>query len=81
MTLKRIQRKRTKGWKMPENCVYVGRPSRYGNPYRIGEREYDPLFNRYLLITIENCLPLFKNYAEMQIACDSKWLDPLRKSD
>ena len=30
----RIQRKRTKGWTMPENTVYVGRPSRWGNPFR-----------------------------------------------
>jgi hypothetical protein len=29
----RIQRKRAKGWKMPENTVYVGRPSLWGNPY------------------------------------------------
>jgi len=29
----RIQRKRTKGWRMPENTVYVGRPSLWGNPY------------------------------------------------
>lgn len=31
----RIQRKRTKGWRMPDGAVYVGRPSRWGNPYRI----------------------------------------------
>lgn len=31
--MKRIQRKRTKGWKMPENTVYVGRPTKYGNPF------------------------------------------------
>lgn len=31
----RIQRKRTKGWKMPEGTVYVGRPSKWGNPYSI----------------------------------------------
>lgn len=30
---KRIQRKRTKGWRMPEGAVYVGRGSRWGNPY------------------------------------------------
>jgi hypothetical protein len=29
----RVQRKRTKGWKMPQNTIYVGRPSRWGNPY------------------------------------------------
>lgn len=31
---KRIQRKRTKGWRMPEGAVYVGRGSRWGNPFR-----------------------------------------------
>lgn len=29
----RIQRQRTKGSKMPENTVYVGRPGRWGNPF------------------------------------------------
>lgn len=29
----RIQRKRTKGWKMPEDAVYMGRPSPWGNPF------------------------------------------------
>ncbi len=32
----RVQRKRTKGWRMPPNTVYVGRPSRWGNPFRAG---------------------------------------------
>ena len=31
----RIQRKRTKGWKMPPNTAYVGRPTKWGNPYQI----------------------------------------------
>lgn len=31
----RIQRKRTKGWKMPPNTIYVGRPTIYGNPIKI----------------------------------------------
>ncbi len=33
---KRIQRKRTRGWRMPEDCVYVGRPTKWGNPFRVG---------------------------------------------
>ena len=33
---KRVQRKRTKGWRMPEGAVYVGRPSKWGNPFRVG---------------------------------------------
>ncbi len=31
----RIQRKRTKGWKMPANSIYVGRPTKWGNPYQV----------------------------------------------
>lgn len=31
----RIQRKRTKGWKIPSNAVYVGRPTKWGNPFSI----------------------------------------------
>lgn len=30
---KRIQRRRTRGWRMPAGAIYVGRPSRWGNPY------------------------------------------------
>ena len=33
MTPVRIQRKRTRGWRMPEGAVYVGRPTLWGNPY------------------------------------------------
>lgn len=29
----RIQRQRKKGWKTPTNAVYVGRGSRWGNPF------------------------------------------------
>ncbi len=33
----RIQRKRTKGWRMPENAVYVGRGKgcKWGNPFDV----------------------------------------------
>lgn len=33
----RIERRRTAGWRMPKNAVYVGRPSRWGNPFVIGQ--------------------------------------------
>lgn len=31
----RIQRKRVKGWKKPEGCINVSRPSKYSNPYKL----------------------------------------------
>ena len=35
----RIQRQRVRGWRMPEGAIYVGRPSKWGNPYRWRSRE------------------------------------------
>jgi len=32
---KRIQRKSTKGWRMPEGAVSVTRPGKLGNPYTV----------------------------------------------
>lgn len=51
----RIQRKRTKGWKMPPNTVYVGRPSEFGNPYQVGE-----LHNSKYPVTIEQAIAFFR---------------------
>lgn len=36
MSPQRIQRRRTAGWRMPDGAVYVGRPSRWGNPWKAG---------------------------------------------
>jgi hypothetical protein len=36
---KRIQRMRIKGWRMPKNTVYVGRPTKWGNSYIIESEE------------------------------------------
>jgi hypothetical protein len=32
---KRIQLRRTKGWRKPEGAIVVARPSRWGNPYHV----------------------------------------------
>lgn len=33
----RVQRRRTPGWRMPENTVYVGRGTPWGNPFVVGK--------------------------------------------
>jgi hypothetical protein len=43
----RIQRKRTKGFRMPPNTIYVGRPSRWANAWKIGSNIYDPATNTF----------------------------------
>lgn len=49
----RIQRKRAKGWKMPPNTVYVGRPTKWGNPYGASPED----LARYRVQAI-GCLPV-----------------------
>ena len=33
----RIQRRRTAGYRLPEGAVYVGRPTRWGNMFKVGD--------------------------------------------
>ena len=33
----RVLLRRAKGWRKPENTVVIARPSRWGNPYAIGD--------------------------------------------
>ena len=52
---KRIQRRRTKGWRMPQNTVYVGRPTMYGNPYpaaQYGQEQAVSLFRQAMTGTL-----------------------------
>ena len=51
-TPQRIQRKRTKGWRMPPNTVYVGRPTKWGNPWSLYDEEIQdyPFNSRRLII-------------------------------
>jgi hypothetical protein len=36
----RLQRRRTAGWRAPQGAVYVGRPTRFGNPARIIDADH-----------------------------------------
>ena len=35
MSPQRIQRRRTKGWRAPEGAIYVGRGTKWGNPWTV----------------------------------------------
>src|SRR6476620_899123 len=54
---KRIQRSRAKGWKMPANAIYVGRPTVWGNPYVVGSQ----LMNGETL-TAEKAVALYEQH-------------------
>lgn len=65
MNPKRIQRKRTKGWRMPDGAVYVGRPSIYGNPFRVGETYCGPTIRK--AATANEAVTAFRDW----IGCDN----------
>lgn len=71
----RVQRKRTKGWKMPPNTVSVTRPGKWGNPFTLKQmiedgqlqwelvkesRKYDSIFDLAIELSIQN----FRAYIE-----------------
>jgi hypothetical protein len=52
--VQRIQRRRTRGWRMPEGAVYVGRPTKWGNPWRVDRaRATHPPTNQYRDTAVE----------------------------
>lgn len=66
----RIQRKRTRGWRMPDNAVYVGRPTFWGNPFvvgktaahrhRSGAHPYDFYVDYHEIVSAEQAAGLFR---------------------
>lgn len=89
VTPKRIQRRRTKGFKLPEGAICVTRPGEYGNPFKVGHRyaEGDSFlrhYGEYLddgVVTSENCLVVFAAYCANRLRVEPEWLEPLRGRD
>ncbi len=82
MPPKRIQRQRTKGWRLPPNTVVVSRPTKWGNPFRVGDvmREiFDP--SRTIRMTRSEAVFFFRGHVERRLAADPTWLDKVRGRD
>lgn len=54
--------------KIPDDAVYVGRPSKWGNPYKL---DMDKL----------ECIRRFREYAIMRLEEVPDWLKPLEGKD
>lgn len=59
MKPQRIQLSRKKGWRLPENTVVVSRPSKWGNPYRIGE-----VFNGVHITDAQMAVEYYRSYVD-----------------
>jgi hypothetical protein len=80
MSPQRIQRKRTKGWRMPAGAVYVGMPTVWGNSWKIGSTGWTVLpgglINRepHPPLTREQAIESFRNSASF----DPGWVAQIR---
>ncbi len=52
-----IQRKRTRGWRMPEGAVYVGRPTKWGNPFDVAKYGREKALEYYRAFLTGEYLP------------------------
>jgi len=88
MSPKRIQRKRTKGWRMPENTVSVCRPGRWGNTFQVGSTAWIPVdsFGTWSKephppLTREEAVQCFRYSATFQAREFPGLFEPLRGKD
>lgn len=79
--MRRIQRRRTKGWRMPPHAVYVGRPTRWGNEFRPDMLDVhgQPLGRQRALELYRISVERF--VSEAPLAEVEAWLAPLRQMD
>lgn len=77
MTPKRIQRKRTAGWRMPAGAKSVTRPHQWGNHWRIGDSDPDDGHP----MTGPEVIRRFTEDATRMHAVNPAWLAPLRGKD
>ena len=57
--MKRVQRKRTKGWRMPENAKNIGRPTRWGNPFRVEDLGAEKAVKQYKECILNNAMAYY----------------------
>lgn len=79
MTPKRIQRSRAKGWHMPEGAVYVGRPTKWGNPFLVHPQQKpgrrwnvctDAVSSCYSVPTPEDAVECFRLFITAPLRAD-----------
>lgn len=58
----RVQLRRTKGWRKPPNTVVVARPSKWGNPFKVGSDHQWPS-GAIRPLTHEQAVTLFGPFA------------------
>lgn len=58
MKLVRIQRRRTKGWRLPENTVCVDRSTKWGNPFKVNNKPD----SMGIVMSPEFCIKMYEQF-------------------
>lgn len=71
---RRVQLRRVRGWRKPEGAITVARPSRWGNPFRVGDTAPDrqgavEAYRRYLAERPDLCRQARTYLAGHDLAC------------
>ena len=74
---KRIQLSRRKGWRKPKGCIVVSRPSKWGNPFRIGD-VYIWADRQRETITRERAVELHRQWALRGTVEGRRWRNTVR---
>jgi hypothetical protein len=79
--VKRIQRQRAKGWRMPAGAIYVGRYGPWGNPFPVGVHLMVVSSRHSVLVPdLETSLALYRAWVTGPFVPDG-FLTPLRGHD
>lgn len=75
----RVQRRRVKGYRHPENTKFVGRPTKWGNPFVVAwEGVKKEMWMDNWCESIDHCLESYDMWLEFMINDDPEFLEPLR---
>ena len=76
----RVQRKRSHGWQCPRNTYYVGRPTKWGNPYFVGRSYVDETTGQlWNDIDAETALRFYREAIEQKLPLVRFTLEDIRR--
>jgi hypothetical protein len=75
----RIQRRRTKGWRMPAGAAYVGRPTVFGNPFTIADATADDP-DLTVAQAREKCVRLYRGWLDGEVILSAPALTEQRQA-
>lgn len=88
--MRRISHYPRRDGKLLAGARYVGRPSRWGNPYKIGETGFVPVIGRFpdgetrpvaqvrKLRNLDEVIDAYRVHVALKLKREPGWLDPLR---